>query len=176
MLYTATTLKFASILRLLETFTNPLRRKPQNPTMKNKLFIMAGLVFSLRAGAQNSQTVYSEDKSSSMYRNLDGSRFSPIPATKVKPESVHTLANAKADDYFCMQHDKVYAVVNGTRTCLDTYMKLQDGSMIMPNGALITGSGKIIHLKNGESISVQGTMNTVSKAAGKKDQAGITEN
>ncbi len=145
--------------------------------MKNKLLIVTALVFSLRAGAQNSQNGNSDDKSASMYRNLDGSRFSRVPEPVAKgPEAMHTIASAKASDYYCMKHDKVYAVVNGTSTSLETYARLQDGTVIMPNGSVITGSGKVVHLKNGEHVNILGAFTCFTGEAGKKEQAAGTEN
>lgn len=50
----------------------------------------------------------------------------------------------------------MFSVNNGTLTCMTKYTKVKNGDVVLVNGLVITHAGKVIHLKNGDNVNMEG--------------------
>ena len=155
--------------------------------MRNKILLIAAIAFSINANSQHnvksgkSQPVYTDGKIVQMLRNIDNSCFSIIdPSWEVvtnaevtcKSETtISTIVSVEPKDCFKMVDNKMFVVKNGTSTSMNNYQTLKDGTVVMINGVVITNSGKIVHLNNGDCVDMKGNLSCIQKAGNCKEQA-----
>ncbi len=138
--------------------------------MKTNILTLAAIAFSVNAFAQNScpmervqqVPVYSEDKMESMYQNIGNNRVSYIdPSWEAGKDAVahdHAVALLNANCYKMIDNYMV-TVKGGTETDMLKYRKVKNGSVVLINGVVITAGGKVLRLKNGDSVTMQGVIN-----------------
>ena len=139
--------------------------------MKNITLLAAAITFAVSAGAQNSRPiastqhtpVYSEDKSVSMYHNIGNDHFSVINrdwevVTPAKAPNTLLTASTATSDCYKMIGTSMFEVRGETQTGMCKYATVKNGAVVLINGVVITDSGKVLHLKSGDSINMKGIL------------------
>jgi len=137
--------------------------------MKTNILLAAALAFSVNAIAQSScgaekkqtTTTSSTDKMSSMNRqnvgNFTVSYIDPSWVTGSPAKAHYSKATAVVSgDGFKMRDKTMFAFKDGQQTDMLHYTTVKNGYVVLISGAVITSTGKVLFLKNGDSINTAG--------------------
>ena len=128
--------------------------------MKTNMLIIAALAFSVNAFAQNSPA-NTNDKMASMNRqnvgNFSVSHINPSWETVTAAKTHYRGATAvMAGDGYKMTGNSMFVVKDGQQTGMLHYTTVKNGYVVLISGAVITNSGKMLFLKDGDSIDMKG--------------------
>ena len=137
--------------------------------MKTNMLIVAALALSVNAFAQNSCGIESaqpsatntDDKMASMNQNVSNERVSVIDPSWVAfgQSRHHTIVVALVDkDGYKMEGNAMFAVKGGHQTGMFNYTTIKNGDLVLVNGVVITTTGEMLFLKNGDSVDMEGTV------------------
>jgi|GEM_PF-3094492 hypothetical protein len=137
--------------------------------MKTNMLIIAALAFSVNAFAQNTcgiedaqQTpVNTDDKMASMNQKSIGnfrvSVIDPSWVTGARATAHYNSATAViAKDGYRMVGNTMFVTKDGHQTGMLNYTTVKNGNLVLINGVVISRSGEMLFLKDGDSIDMQG--------------------